>query len=115
MAKRNLDEQLVFGLVPTLDGKPPIVMVGMPTGAWETIKDGHTQTFDLTSVGIPFRFLIYGGKDHTSCLKVIEDTAKLHGVPIVDERRKDWSIPDYKPQHDCGDPDCGRDHPEEEK
>jgi hypothetical protein len=88
---RNIEEKMVFGLAPTASGKP-VLMLGVPQGAWEYMKDGKTHTFDLTSLGVPIMLMLYGAKDHAEAVKLIEDHCKQQNVPLLDERRKDWSI-----------------------
>lgn len=89
---RNIEEKIVFGVAPTNDGKPPAILLGIPKGAWDYMKDGLTHTFDLTSIGLPIRLIIFRGKDHTSVMQTIEGSMKDAGVPILDQRNKDFSI-----------------------
>lgn len=92
MTKRNIEEQVVFGIAPTTDGKPPVITLGIPEGAWKYMQDGKTHTFDLTKVGLPVRIMMFGAKDHSAVMKEIEGSMKAAGVPILDERNKDFSI-----------------------
>lgn len=92
MTKRNIEEQVVFGIAPTSDGELPVIMLGIPEGAWKYMQDGKTHTFDLTRVGLPVRIMMFGAKDHSAVMKEIEDSMKAAGVPIFDERNKDFSI-----------------------
>lgn len=89
----RIEEKIVFCAASTNDG--PVLMVGLPEGAWEYMKDGKTHTLDLSAIGWPVKLMLYGGKDHAACLKVIEDAAKAAGAPIRDDRRKDYG---YHPQ-----------------
>lgn len=90
--RRDIEEKMVFGIAPTTDGKPPVITLGIPEGAWNHMKDGKTHTFDLTKVGFPVRLLVFGGKDHAAVLQSIESGMKAAGVPILDQRNKDFSI-----------------------
>jgi len=60
--------------------------------AWEYMKDGLTHTFDLTGIGVPVRMMLFRGKDHGAVMTEIESAAKAAGIPLLDERRRDFSI-----------------------
>lgn len=90
---QTLEQKMAFAVAPdgTGDGIP-LILMGIPTGAWEYMKDGHTHTFDLTKAGIPAKFILFGGKDHDEVMKMMTtDLAKL-GIVVDDQRRKDFSI-----------------------
>lgn len=50
MAKDG-SEKIVFGYAP--EGNGAVLLLGIPTSAWEYMKDGKTNTLDLSSIGIP--------------------------------------------------------------
>jgi hypothetical protein len=90
---RNIEEKIVFAIAPSGQGDGvPLLLVGVPTGAWDYMKDGKTHHFDLSSIGIPFKLMMYGASDHGAAMKVIEEAAKQQNVPLLDERRRDWAI-----------------------
>jgi len=86
------EDQILFALLPTKDGQPPIIMFGIPKGAWEYMKDGKTHTVDLQKSGIPLRFMCFGAENHSAAMKVLNDAAAKLGVPYIDERGKDFTI-----------------------
>lgn len=88
----NPDEKLVFALMPTDDGQPPIVLVGFPAAALEKMKNKETHNFDMTSTGIPLRMMFFSEETHGDCMKVIEDAAKQQGIVINDMRNKDFTL-----------------------
>lgn len=90
--KRDIDKHIVFGVSPTSDGKGPVITLGVTEKAWDYMRDGLTHTFDLSSIGIPIRIIIMRGADHDSIMREIEGAMKAAGVPILDERRKDFGI-----------------------
>lgn len=87
----NLDNRPVFFLSEASDGKPFIIL-GIPRGAMNALERGMGHDFDLTSAGVPVRITVMYGKDHQDVLNQIEDVAKQANIPILDERRKDFSI-----------------------
>lgn len=42
----------------------PVVIVGIPKGAWDYMRDGKTNTLDLTRIGIKFKLLMFGCDTH---------------------------------------------------
>jgi hypothetical protein len=86
------DEQMAFALMPTLDGKPPILAIGIPVAAWARIKTGEAHTIDLTKVGLPVRVMLFGALTHDTAVKTLMDAAKANGIAVLDERRRDFSI-----------------------
>jgi hypothetical protein len=85
------ENQVVFLKGKTPDGTPMIVL-GVTREAWVYMKDGKTHTFDLTKAGLPMRLVMFGAKDHAEAMKTIEAIAAKDGMPLLDERRKDFSI-----------------------
>ncbi len=86
----GIEEKMVFAVSPG-DGVP-VVLLGIPQGAWEYMKDGKTHTFDLTRVGIPVKLMLYGAKDHDAAMKMIETHMSDRKLPYLDARREDFSI-----------------------
>jgi len=69
-------------------GEPPVVMLGIPAGAWEHMKDGDTHHFDLTKTGIPVKFVLFGGPDYPSVIETLNVAAQmLTGTPLGDRDR----------------------------
>jgi hypothetical protein len=88
----NREEQMAFALMPMLDGTGPILTIGIPAAAWERIKDGTTHSIDLTKVGIALRVVLFGASTHDAAVEMLMQGAKAAGVPVLDERRRDFSF-----------------------
>jgi hypothetical protein len=87
----TINKKPVFMLGTAANGKP-ILIFGVPETAYVPADNGWSFDFDLTAAGLPIYVQIFKGRDHADCMKQIEDIAKQMGVPILDERRKDFSI-----------------------
>jgi hypothetical protein len=60
------------------------------------MKDGKTHDFDLTSIGLPVKLMLFGGADHDAIMRAIEKLASNQGIALRDERRRDFSIKQEK-------------------
>lgn len=92
MASEDINKKLLFCVAPLKAGGPPVLMIGIPRECYEFIQNGMSQDFDLTAIGLPIKMMVFGGEDHSACLKIVEDACKASGVPILDERRRDFSF-----------------------
>lgn len=93
MAQGLVEEKLVFAISPEGQGDGvPLLIVGVPRGAWRYMRDGKTHHFDLTKVGIPVKMMFFGCKDHAAGMKVLEDAAKSRGQPYLNKLNEDFSI-----------------------
>jgi hypothetical protein len=88
----KIEEKMVFGVSPGDGDGIPLVLLDIPKGAWEHMKDGKTHTFDLTKIGMPIKIMLYGADDHAAAMKMIEVHLAERGVPYIDARRDDFSI-----------------------
>lgn len=89
--------KVVFGVSPpTGEDEPTTILFGISTAAWDFMKEGNTHTFDLTSLGLPIRILMYGKPTHEEALKVIHDYNKRLGVPMIDKSGEDFGIKEKK-------------------
>jgi len=86
------EEQIVFAVSPGNGDGVPLVLLGIPKGAWEYMRDGKTHTFDLTKAGLPIKLMLFGAADHASAMKVVTSDLAAAGVTVRDERRRDFSI-----------------------
>jgi len=99
--KGSIEERIVFAIAPggTGDGIP-LVVLGVPLGAWKYIREGKTNTFDLTKgpMPIPLKIMVFGGMSHAEVKGVLEKYAFAQGAQgILDETRTDFRI-DAAPQ-----------------
>ena len=74
------DQKCVFAI--TEDKQT--VLLGIPIAAWEYMKDGKTHTFDLTSLGIPVKIILFGGLDQASIRAVLNPTPDCLDVTGLD-------------------------------
>jgi hypothetical protein len=89
---RNLEDKLVFAVAPAPDGGAPLIIIGLPTGAWEHMKDGKTENLDLTRIGLPFKLMMFGAENHSAAMKVLNDFMAASGVPYLDKRNEDFTL-----------------------
>ena len=92
------EDQIMFAFAPTNDGQPPIIILAIPDGAWNYMKEGKTHTFDLQRAGVPIRFMLFGCRNRTEAAKLLNDSMANAGVPYLNETGTDFSIhPKAKP------------------
>lgn len=87
------EQRLVFAVSPngTGDGVP-LVLVGIPIGAWDFMKDEHTHNFDLTKVGLPVKFILFGCTDRGRAIGIIEEANAARGESTLHMPTVDFSI-----------------------
>ena len=90
----NIEEKIVFAVTRTEHDGCPMLVIGIPKGAWEYMRDGKTHHFDLNRVGFPFKLMMFGADDHSAAVRVIEQAAANVGQPLLDMRREDFAIKD---------------------
>lgn len=89
----DIENKMVFAVSPEGNGDGvPMLLLGIPAGAWEYMKDGKTHQFDLTKIGLPVRIMLYGAPDHSAAMKMVEGHLSDRGLPYLDARREDFSI-----------------------
>lgn len=88
----SMDKQIIFGIAPVDDGNPPVLVMGLPKPMWDDLQAGLTKTLDLTSIGVPIRVLLFGCDTHDAGMKTIMDAMAEEGIPVLDERRRDFGI-----------------------
>lgn len=91
----DIEQKIVFGLGATDTGET-VILVGIPAGAWEYMKDGKTNHIDFSKAGLPVKLIMYGGKDHDTVFGAIKKHNESMQQPFLDERNNDWSISDAK-------------------
>lgn len=94
MPKPN-NEQVTFMLGADGQGRPMLIF-GMTDAAWEYMKDGLTHNFDFTSIGLPMTAMILRGKDSEAVMAELQAAADTLGIPIQDDRDKDFSVKDKR-------------------
>jgi hypothetical protein len=87
----DIDKKIVFCLGKTGNGATLVIM-GIPEGAWDHMKDGKHHNFDFTRAGLPVQLLMYGAKTHAEAMTMLQRFTSAQGITIRDERRKDFSI-----------------------
>jgi len=88
-----INRKPVFAVIPegTGDGVP-VVMIQIPRLALEEMLKGIGKEFDFTRIGIGAKFIIAGCETNDSGVRLLEKEAARRGVPLLDERRRDFSI-----------------------
>lgn len=87
----SIDKRPIF-LVGATDSGKSLLMFGIPDTAWNELTNHHSFDFDLSAAGLPIYVTIFRAKDHSDAMSVVEQLARSQGIPIHDERRKDFSI-----------------------
>lgn len=96
---QNIEQKIVFAISPQGQGDGvPLLLVGVPRDAWIHMKDGKTHHFDLSSVGIPIKMMLFGAKNHDEAMAVMNQAIAASGSAYLGERRTDFSI---KPKEGC--------------
>ena len=88
----SIERKIVFGVAPPDRRGTATIMIGVPAGAWDHMKDGNTHHFDLTRVGLPTQFVLFGAETHDAAMKLIEQGAREAGAAYLDLRREDFGI-----------------------
>lgn len=89
----DIEEKMVFAISPEGQGDGvPVLLVGVPKGAWQYMRNGKTHTFDLTSAGLPVKLVLFGGRDHADVMRHVNEAMKMTNTPYLDQRRTDFSI-----------------------
>lgn len=83
-------QRVVFGASPK--GDTTDVILGVSAAAWEYMKDGKTHTFDLQSIGLPLRIVLFGAKDTGEAYAVIEKHNASLGLKTEDRSSEDFSM-----------------------
>ena len=92
---RTKEEQIVFLLgPPAKERDPPPLVFGISDAAWAYMQGGLSHDFDFRGVGVNLQALIFRGTDHADIMRQMEEAASRANVPIVDERRRDFSVKD---------------------
>lgn len=91
--QNNIDREKVmtFAMAEINDGGPPLLLIGIPAGAWNVMKNGLAQDVDLTSVGYPVRIAVFGAKTHQDLMNAINGVNNGLGN-AQDMRDKDFSL-----------------------
>jgi hypothetical protein len=82
--------KIIFALSPSDVG--PILTLGISEAAWDYMRDGKTHTFDLTSLGVPMKLMLFGAKTQEAALQTLKAAAARQDIPLLDRRHKDFSI-----------------------
>jgi len=93
MTIQNIEQKTVFMIGQGADGVP-VLILGVPAGAWHYMKGGNTTHFDLMKGPMPFplKVIMFGGKDHAEVMKTVNEAMAQGGGAYLDERRRDMGI-----------------------
>lgn len=76
------DEKVVFAI--TDDPKDKTVILGVSDAAWNFMKDGMTHTFDLRSLGVPFKIILFGGRTNAQIRNMLNTDKNTLDVTGID-------------------------------
>ena len=70
----ELDESAgsVFAVTKGNGDGVPFVLVGISPAAWEHIRDGNTNHFDLRGLGVNAKLVFFGAADEADAKRTIE-------------------------------------------
>lgn len=85
------ENKLVFARYE-VPGESPVIVVGIPTAAWEYMRDGKTHHFDLTRAGVPVKLMLFGATTHDAAMATLREVVDMQGLKFVDARNEDFSI-----------------------
>ena len=96
MSKEN-ENRIAFAVSFQGEGDGiPLVIMGVPKAAWEHMKDGNTHHFDLTTVGIACKLILFGSETHETAQETMRQAAKDKGVRYVDATGQYFGIKSLK-------------------
>lgn len=85
------DKKVIFALTQDTSGMP-VVMLGIPAGAWEHLKHGNTNHFDLSKAGVPVKIIMFGADNRKAILDIIETHNKSIGAATLYQPGKNFGI-----------------------
>jgi hypothetical protein len=85
------EQKVVFATGKRADGSLMLV-VGIPKGAWDYMREGKTNHFDLAKAGVPLSLMMFGGESHADVMKTVNEAMSMAGKAYDDQRRTDFSI-----------------------
>lgn len=95
----NIEQKITFAICREGQGDGcPVLLLGIPRAAWVYMKEGKTHHFDLSSIGIPLKLMLFGAKDHDGAMATMQQAIAASGQAYLDERQRDFSI---KPKEAC--------------
>lgn len=83
---------LVFCLGHGNPDLPPTLLLGITEAAWDYLKQGGVNHFDLSSMGLELRVVVFGGKDQEEVYEALRIAAKSAGGELLDQRDKDHGV-----------------------
>ena len=84
----EIEKKTVFATALSADGKP-LILLGIPRGAWEYMRHGKTNHFDFTAAGIGVQLVMFGGPTHASVLATVKGMCVAEGCAPRDETYRD--------------------------
>lgn len=92
MSALEPEQKCVFGVAQLERDDVPLMVVGISAEAWKYMADGKTHTFDLTSIGVPVRLMLFGAKTRAEATKAIESANAQRGAATLHVRDRDFGI-----------------------
>jgi hypothetical protein len=88
------NNKIVFAVAPegTGDGLGPMLLVGISKDAFEYMKDGKTHDFDLSSIGVPIKMVLFGASTFEEARATVERMAAMSKTRTADLTGRNFSI-----------------------
>lgn len=90
------DQRVVFGVSQDADDAI-LVLLQVPPGGWEYMKDGTCHTFDLTKAGYPIKILLSGCESRADAMRILEEANRQSQSATLHMAGTDFGIKDSKP------------------
>lgn len=85
MMQQDKEQKVAVGLGEALPGGVPVLLLGIPAGAWEYMQDSKTHTFDLTKVGLPLKLVMFGAPTYDQVVETMDVAARASsGQGLID-------------------------------
>jgi hypothetical protein len=83
--QQEKEKKVAVGLGEALPGDVQVLILGVPAGAWEHMKDANTHTFDLRKIGIPLKLVMFGGPTYDEVIDTMDLAARASsGEGLID-------------------------------
>jgi hypothetical protein len=86
------DQRVVFAVAPETGTENIVLVLQVPPGGWEYMKDGTSHTFDLTKVGIGLKVILAGCADRAAGIRVLEEWNAKQGNASLHMPGTDFGI-----------------------
>ena len=89
------DKRILFAAGLTSTNGAPLVLMGISRAAFDDLiamGNERAVTIDLTKVGLGLNLMVFANETPDACRARLHDVCKQAGIPLQDERHRDFSI-----------------------